>query len=231
MAYLRSAAAEACGEKHPILRIRGSTLGAFLPIMTRSSAPLTVTLMLVLALSGHAQQAPAQVFMVDPARTTVEIRLDAFLHIVHGTFHVRQGSITVEPSASDSTSKASGTVVVDAASGNTDNDGRDKNMHRKVLESSKFPEVTFTSIALDGRLAAEGDSQVSIKGVLNLHGQNHDTALPAKIHIALGQWTADADIDVPYVMWGLKNPSNLVLRVKDTVQVHLHAAGTVHPSN
>jgi polyisoprenoid-binding protein YceI len=184
---------------------------------------------------AFAQQAPVEVVELDPARTTVEISLDAFLHTVHGTFRVKRGNITLAPAilapatGNPATAKAGGLIVVDATSGNTANDGRDKTMHRKVLESDKFPEVTFTPVEMDGRLAPEGDSQVAVRGVLNLHGQNHDVTVQAKVHITQGQWTAHAEFTVPYVAWGLKNPSNLVLHVKDTVQVQVHAAGRIRP--
>ena len=189
-----------------------------------------------LAQQGLAQQTPAEIVELDPARTTVEITLDAFLHTVHGAFQVKRGTITLAPATPAPSpgdppiEKADGLIVVDATSGNTDNDGRDKTMHRKVLESDKFPEVTFTPVEIRGRLAPEGDSQVTVRGTLGLHGQNHDVTVPAKVHITQGQWTADAEFAVPYVMWGLKNPSNLVLHVKDAVQVQVHAAGRIRPS-
>lgn len=187
------------------------------------------------AQQAFAQQTLVEVVELDPARTTVEITLDAFLHAVHGTFQVKRGNITLTPATlapatgNPATAKAGGLIVVDATSGNTANDGRDKTMHRKVLESDKFPEVTFTPVEIDGHLAPEGDSQVAVRGILSLHGQNHDLTVQAKVHITQGQWTADAEFAVPYVEWGLKNPSNLVLHVKDTVQVQVHAAGRIRP--
>jgi hypothetical protein len=197
--------------------------------------------LLLLGLSSFGQEVCAQqpsserleIIELDPAKTTVDITLDAFLHTVHGTFHVKRGTITLAPATSTpgngdaAIAKAGGLIVVDATSGSTDNDSRDKTMHRKVLESDKFPDVTFTPVEIRGRLAPEGDSQITILGILGLHGQNHDLTAQAKVHIAQGQWTADAEFAIPYVMWGLKNPSNLVLHVKDTVQVQIHAAGRI----
>jgi len=39
--------------------------------------------------------------------------------------------------------------------------------------------------------------------------------------------TALVHFDVPYEEWGLKNPSTLFLRVGNTVQIDVHAAGTI----
>ena len=34
-------------------------------------------------------------------------------------------------------------------------------------------------------------------------------------------------IEIPYVQWGLKNPSNFLLRVKDKVVIEIEATGRV----
>ena len=167
-----------------------------------------------------AQQA---VLELDPAQTTVEITLGAFLHTVHGTFKLKRGLIMFDPA----TGKASGLVVVDAASGDTGNDGRDKDMHQKVLESAKYPEITFAPVQIQGSVAPEGDSQLAVQGVLNLHGQDHEMVIQAKVHIAGGELAAGSSFPIPYGKWGLKNPSTFLLRVKDTVQVNVHAVGRI----
>ena len=206
------------------------------PSSARSLAAAIVLLLLEtspFAQQVLAQQASSKIVELDPAKTTVEITLDAFLHTVHGTFQVKRGAITLAPATTSQgniaadVAKANGLIVVDATSGNTDNGARDKTMHRKVLESDKFPEITFTPGEIRGHLAPEGDSQIAVQGVLGLHGQNHDLTVQAKVHMSQGQWTADAEFAIPYVMWGLKNPSNLVLHVKDTVQLQVHAAGRI----
>ena len=37
-------------------------------------------------------------------------------------------------------------------------------------------------------------------------------------------------IDIPYVQWGLKNPSNFLLRVSDNVTIEIQATGRVNPA-
>ena len=43
------------------------------------------------------------------------------------------------------------------------------------------------------------------------------------------RWTASAAFPVPYAQWGMKNPSNIFLHVRDAVDVELKATGTALP--
>jgi hypothetical protein len=43
-------------------------------------------------------------------------------------------------------------------------------------------------------------------------------------------WTANVHFTVPYAKWGMKNPSTLFLKVNDTVEIDLSAAGSVTTS-
>jgi polyisoprenoid-binding protein YceI len=158
---------------------------------------------------------------VDPAKTQVEFTLDAVLHTVHGTFKTKQGKIEVDPA----TGQCNGRLVVDALSANTGNDGRDNKMHKEVLESQKYPEIIFAPAQVQGQIAPQGTSRLQIRGTITLHGREQEISSPLEVQITGNEWTAQATFPVPYVKWGLKNPSTLFLRVKDTVNVTVHAAG------
>jgi polyisoprenoid-binding protein YceI len=177
-------------------------------------------LALFLATPVFAQQA---VLKLDPGKTLINFTLGASFHTVHGTFRLKHGTITFDPA----TGQASGLVVVDATSGDTGNHGRDSKMHKEILESQKYPEITFTPVQIEGRVGPQGDSKVEVKGTFNLHGQDREIVLQAEVHIAGTELTADTNFAVPYVKWGLKNPSTFILRVSDTVQMSVHAAGQI----
>ena len=109
-----------------------------LSALWRASAILAIALgVFVLAPALRAQDS---VITLDPATTEIDFTLAATLHTVHGTFKLKSGQIQWD----SSTGRASGSIVIDATSGNTDNASRDKNMHTDILESVKFPEITFT---------------------------------------------------------------------------------------
>lgn len=177
-------------------------------------------LLLALATTVIAQQRPL-VLQSDPASTTAEITLSATLHTVHGKFLLRHGKVRFDPA----TGKVSGDIVFDATSGKTGNEGRDHKMHKDVLESSKFPDISFRPDSVEGKVADTGSSTAKIHGVFGLHGSDHELTIPVEVKLEGDHWTALAHFSVPYEKWGLKNPSTLFLHVGDSVEVEFHGGG------
>ncbi len=196
-----------------------------LSALWRASAILAIALgVFVLAPALRAQDS---VITLDPATTEIDFTLAATLHTVHGTFKLKSGQIQWD----SSTGRASGSIVIDATSGNTDNASRDKNMHTDILESGKFPEITFTPGQIKGAIPKEGTAQIDVEGVIRLHGQDHDATLACTVQPgAVGSVRTSMQLVVPYVKWGLKNPSTFLLHVGDTVNVDIHATARIAPS-
>jgi polyisoprenoid-binding protein YceI len=173
---------------------------------------------LVLAPAGRAQESIVQ---LDPAQTKIGFTLSDVLHTVHGTFKLKSGAVRFDPS----TGTMSGAIMVDATSGESGNGGRDRKMHREILESGKYPEIIFTPAQVKGTLAPQGPSRVEVSGQFRLHGQDHEVTLPMDIKASNGQLQMAAHITIPYVKWGVKNPSTFILRVSDKVEIDIHAVG------
>jgi polyisoprenoid-binding protein YceI len=188
---------------------------------------LTWRLGLILLTVGFATAGLAQEIRLEftPAQTRVEYSLDATAHTVHGTFSLRRGSVQFNPA----TGVVSGELVIDAASGNSGNDARDRKMHRDVLESAQFPDITFTPDRVDGKLAAEGPSTVQVHGSFNIHGAAHEMTLPVVVESRRDRWTASTHFDVPYIDWGMKNPSTFILHVSHKVEIRIEASGGTAP--
>jgi polyisoprenoid-binding protein YceI len=178
-----------------------------------------VLILLVPAVAG-AQQLELE---IDPAKSRLEFTLDAFLHTVHGSMAVTRGQIRIDPT----TGEARGSIVADARSAKTGNDGRDDRMHEEILESSKYPQIEFSPRQVAGSVNTNGRSNVQLRGVIDIHGRQQEISVPINVEFTAEDWSAEATFPVPYVKWGLKNPSTLFLRVKDTVTVTVHAAGRV----
>jgi hypothetical protein len=63
--------------------------------------------------------------------------------------------------------------------------------------------------------------------MFTLHGTPHEITVPMQIHIDGQNLTARGSFIVPYMKWGLKDPSVFVLRVAKEVHIDLNLAGTV----
>lgn len=180
-----------------------------------------------------AAPAAAQEVYVElkPADTAVDFTLGASFHTVHGTFKLKRGEIHFDPA----TGKATGAIVVDAASGESGNGSRDSRMHKDILESNRYPDIVFTPDRVDGTVAAQGTSQVRVHGMFRIHGTEHELILPVQVEAAPGEVIATAHFDVPYVKWRMKNPSTLFLRVSNKVSIsirtvtHLSQTGGAGP--
>lgn len=160
---------------------------------------------------------------VDPSKSNVQFTLGATLHTVHGTFNVKGGTVHLDAASG----KASGQVVVDVKSGNTGVEARDRQMHNRVLESDRFPQAVFLPDRVSGLAPLEGEHQVVVHGTLRIHGQEHEVTFPAKVTVQDGRVTATAKFVMPYVNWGMKDPSTFVLRVSDKVTLEMNFAGTL----
>ena len=190
--------------------------------------PRTVLALLAsTALVALATAAGAETFELQPQETRVAFTLGATLHTVHGTLRARRGSVRFDPA----TGAASGEIVLDAASAETGNASRDRDMHGKILESARYPEIVWRIDHVEGFPRGEARSaRVTLQGSLAIHGASHPLSATAEVAVGADRRvTASAAFKVPYIAWGMKDPSTFVLRVDKEVGVEVHAAGRLAP--
>jgi len=181
------------------------------------------------ALPQHAApQSPASeiVLGIDPAQSKVHWTLGTTLHTVHGTFAFKNGTLHLDPASG----KANGEIVVYATSGDSGNDSRDKKMHKEVLESTQYQDVIFRPDRVEGKIAPQGAFTVQVHGTLILHGGEHELTVPVQAQLAGDHWTGNANFNIPFIDWGLKNPSSFFLKVEHTVQIELELKGRLQNS-
>ena len=129
------------------------------------------------------------------------------------------------------TGKATGEIIVDATSGSSGNDGRDRKMHREVLESSRYTDIVFRPDRVEGKIARQGISIVQVHGAFVLHGSEHEMTVPVQAELDANHWTASSKFNVPFIDWGLKNPSTFLLKVNHAVEIELELKGSLKESN
>jgi polyisoprenoid-binding protein YceI len=161
------------------------------------------------------------VLALDPAQCKVHWTVDSSLHTVHGTFALKSGSMHFDPE----TGRAGGEIVVFATSGESGNSSRDARMHKEILETAKYPDAIFRPERVEGKVAASGPSDVKLYGVFSIHGRDHELTALVHAELAGEHWKGTAKFDVPYVDWGIKDPSNFLLKVKHVVNVDLELTG------
>ena len=198
-----------------------------LQILLRSPRPsissklLRTALLLAAATTAlHAQNK----LSLDTTRSEVHFTLTDTLHVVHGTFHIQQGDISFDPA----TGKASGSIVVDALSGQSGNSTRDHRMTDDELKASTFKTISFTPTSFAGTFSPTGDSNLLVHGAFTLLGTAHQIDVPMKIQVSANQLHATGIFTIPYVQWGLKDPSTFMIHVNKEVQIDLTLTGTLH---
>ena len=162
-----------------------------------------------------------QTFAVNPDASEVKMTLKTNHEIVNGTFHVQSGTIEFDRSAQ----KIGGSIIVAAGSGKTGNDSRDKKMDKDILKIDQYTTVTFAPKSYTGTIAPSGDSTIQVSGVFTLLGTPHDMTIPMQVHVEDGKAVVKAHFVIPYVQWGLKNPSFLVWKADNDVAIDLNLVG------
>jgi polyisoprenoid-binding protein YceI len=172
-------------------------------------------------------QAQELTLQFSPAATRINFTIGDLLHTVHGSFNLKVGDVHCDLG----TTAVHGSLVVDATSGQSGNRIRDRRMHRDILETSRYPEISFRPDRVKGKVANPGTSTLQVHGVFSVHGADHELTLPVRVQMFADHWIADTHFTVPYVKWGIKNPSTFFLRVSESVEIDAHATGGNPPTS
>ncbi len=186
---------------------------------------ITVALALVLTMAvSRTQEAGSgalAILKLDPAHTRITFTLKGNAHNTEGSFTLKRGEIMVDPDSG----KAHGIIVVDATSGRTGIIMRDNRMRDSILEAQRYPDISFMPRQAAGHPVPHGVFVVKVSGTFLLHGAQHDATLEVAINRTGDDFTATSRFEIPYVAWGVKDPSLLFLRVDNRVQVEVSTSG------
>jgi polyisoprenoid-binding protein YceI len=159
----------------------------------------------------------------DPAASKIDWILVGNVHTVHGTFRLKQGHVDFDPI----NRKISGDFIVLADSGDSGSGARDKRMKKEILETDKFPEIRLKLTKLQGAVALDNASDVRVSGEMTIHGARHEVSVPLQVTVSGTTFTGKGKFILPYVDWGMKDPSNFLFKVNKTVEIDIEAQGQI----
>ena len=179
------------------------------------------TVLALAVLLAPVALAQRQTFVANPDASNVKMTLKTTHEVVNGTFHIQSGSLDFDRNAA----KMTGSVVVLAGSGKTGNGSRDKKMNKEILEVEQHANVSFEPRSYAGAIAPSGDSTIQVTGIFTLLGTPHEITIPVLVHLDGATATAKAHFVVPYIQWGLKDPSFLFWKADKDVAIDLFLTG------
>ncbi len=160
---------------------------------------------------------------LDPAASEIRWKLTGNAHDTHGTFRLKGGQLTFDPA----TGEAQGELLVDLVTGKSGDASRDSKMQTDVLESAKYPQAIFHPTKITGAVKSGATETVTAEGTFTIHGADHPLKVEIQVKVDGSRATATTHFSVPYVAWGMKDPSTFLLRVGKEVNVDVVAQGTI----
>jgi polyisoprenoid-binding protein YceI len=175
----------------------------------------------VAALAPVAAYSEELVLTLAPEKTSATFRVSATVLDIDGVLAMGPGQIRFD----SATGAASGQITIDLRGTKTGSRLRDWEMHRRVLETERYPLVVFRLDRMLGTLAPSGTSDLVLAGIVTMHGAEHAMVVPVKATVSGDTVSAEALFEIPYVAWGLRDPSLLLLRVAPVAVVTVKARG------
>ena len=155
------------------------------------------------------------VLELQPAKTTIAYSLKGWPHHTQGTFALEHGVIRLYPQ----TGKMDEIIIVDAASGNSGHPVRDERMKSSILEVDRFPDISFAPQQVVSHGNVQGEFPVTVRGLMLLHGAQHDFTIKASVRRDGNNVTIHCNFAIPFVEWGLEDPSILMFKVSKEVDI------------
>jgi len=161
------------------------------------------------------------VLTLAPEETQATFRVRATLFDIDGVLALSPARIRFDPA----TGAVSGSITIDLRESKTGRRLRDWEMHTRVLETERYPLAVFRVDQMLGTLAPSGTSNLVLAGIVTMHGAEHAMVVPVKATVSGDTFSAEALFEIPYVAWGLRDPSLLFLRVAHVAVVSVKVRG------
>ncbi len=199
---------------------------SFRPVGVDLPRLCTPLFLLLTALPVFAGEAIRHV--IDPATSTAGFSLKAFLHTVRGVSEEVEGEFLLIPSAGNGW-RLEGEIRVHVAGLATGNRRRDRRMQDESLGLARTPFLRFRPQQATG--GVDGAGEMTLRGELEIRGVTRAWEVPVRVQRQGDRIVVDATFTVPFLEFGVPDPSTAFLRVSKFVEAFVHLEAIAQPKS
>jgi polyisoprenoid-binding protein YceI len=106
-----------------------------------------------------------------------------------------------------------------------------EHFHENYMETEKFPHTLFKGNIVEAvDWTKDGETAVTVKGKLTMHGVTKDVEIKGKITIAGGKMSIEAKFPVKIADYGIKVPSLVTKNIAETVDISISSKPELLPA-
>lgn len=168
------------------------------------------TLLLLVSVAAYAQ---AQPHTIDKAHSQINFVAEARFISAHGNFGKWEAEVVLDPAKIEASSVK---ITIDAASINTQSDGRDNHLRNKdFFDVQQFPKITFVS----KKIVKVDDRKFNVVGDMTIRNVTKEVTIPlTKILYEGGRGRFKGTFELNRTDFGMTYNSALN-KIEDIVQV------------
>jgi polyisoprenoid-binding protein YceI len=175
---------------------------------------------LLLSLFVPAFARAQSTFEILPSKSSVTFTISTTFNEIEGKAKAFKGSLSI-PDAKDLATGTTATITIDTKSMETGNKGRDKDMHKDVIESEKFPEI---KIAIKKITADSALYTYKISADITMHGVTKSVDFKTSALSFAGtdgklSLSISGKVKINMSDWGMTPPSIVVNKVSPEIVV------------
>ncbi len=168
-------------------------------------------------------------FRLNPDESQITTKItDPFGGVVEGAFRLRQGEARGDPDRL--AESASVSLVIDAASYNSNVGLRDQDVQEYYLEVKQHPVIRFDgALAEKAERASQDAWQVTVKGRLDLHGVQREIVVPVRLLYQQNRIVAQGSYRLFLAEFNIAIPRLLFLKSGNQAEVNFRLVGERQP--
>ena len=154
-----------------------------------------------------------------PEKSDLSFELPTTLHLVRGKVTAWRGEVSVDPG---SPGILHARLDIKAGSLVTGSNGRDANMHEKVLESDRFPDIVFEAKTYKGNLSQFGPGRAftaELTGDLTIHGVTRPLQTSVECNVFRDRAFLAGEVPIHWKEFGLRDMSRVFNKVRDPMTI------------